>query len=116
MIEAIIPGICLFLILVAVHFAIDIQFQSDFVALNKRRKTPDKDRRIPWYYAMASHVSVHALAVGWFLGFQFGLFEFVAHFMIDVAKCEELTDIHQDQLMHIACKAAWVMLFCSGVI
>jgi len=35
--------------------------------------------------------------------------EFVLHWMIDFAKCENWTGIHTDQALHVACKVAYVL-------
>lgn len=98
--------IYLLLVLLLVHFAIDLQFQSEFVAKNKHRRM--NEGFVPWYYVMTSHVACHALAVGWLLNPLYGALEFVCHFAIDVAKCEGYTNIHVDQGLHVACKVAWV--------
>lgn len=95
------------LTLIAIHFVVDYQFQSEFIAVNKNRhlnKTP-----VPWYYVMASHAACHALPVGWLLASPWlATAEFAAHYIIDVIKCEGKTNIHTDQALHILCKLAWV--------
>ena len=57
------------------------------------------------------HLLYHAGAVALATGsVALGACEFVAHWLIDVAKCVGLTGIHTDQCMHIACKLLWVLL------
>jgi hypothetical protein len=39
-----------------------------------------------------------------------GLGEFVLHTLIDLAKCKGLTNLAVDQVLHLACKALWVVI------
>ena len=103
----------LLLVMAAIHFAVDVQFQSDFVAIHKNRRITE-GRRLPWIYAMLSHTACHGLAVGWFLANPLlGAVEMAAHFVIDCAKCEGYTNIHVDQALHIVCKAAWAAIIVT---
>jgi hypothetical protein len=38
-----------------------------------------------------------------------GIIEVVLHWFIDFAKCENWTNIHIDQLLHIICKAIYIV-------
>lgn len=99
----------LFVLLVAVHFVADYPLQTDFVAKFKCRAASLP--AVPWYYVMAGHAATHGLGVGLATGsVGIGCLEAVAHFGIDVLKCDGLTNIHVDQLLHVLCKAAWVAL------
>lgn len=94
------------------HFVADITFQPDFVAKFKARSASIP--AIPWYYVLTSHAATHAVAVALVTGsVLIGSLELVAHWIIDAAKCEGLTGIHTDQTLHMACKVAWLSVFCS---
>ncbi len=99
----------LFFLLVLGHFVADYPLQTDFVAKFKCRK--NSLEAVPWFYVMAGHAATHALVVVVLTGSPLlGLCELVAHYLIDVAKCESWTGIHTDQLFHVACKAVWALL------
>lgn len=103
----------LMLLLMIVHFVVDYQFQSDFVALNKNRKF--NKTVVPWYYVMLSHCCCHALPLWFLLNPFYAVAELICHFIIDVAKCEGFTNIHVDQFLHMFCKASWVFMVYKGV-
>lgn len=66
---------------------------------------------VPWYYWLASHAATHALFVGYITGsFWFGLLEFWLHAWIDFGKCEKYYGIHDDQILHVVCKLAIVVM------
>lgn len=64
-----------------------------------------------WRYWLSAHAATHATAV-WFVTGNgwLGLAEFVLHWLIDFVKGENLTNIHQDQLLHIICKIVYVII------
>jgi hypothetical protein len=93
--------------LLAGHFLADYPLQTDFVAKFKARAA--SLTAVPWYYVLSGHAATHALAVALATGSPLlGACEFVAHWLIDLAKCEGKTGIHADQALHVACKLAWV--------
>jgi hypothetical protein len=107
-----------FLLAVLVHFTVDIVFQPDFVAKFKARK--NSLAAIPWYYVLMGHAASHGLALGFLalvlcdglpkqIAINLVLFETFAHFVIDVLKNEDLTNIHSDQFLHVVCKAVYAV-------
>jgi hypothetical protein len=99
----------LFVLLVLGHLVADYPLQTDFVAKFKCRRASLPS--VPWYYVMAGHAATHAVSVWLITGSVWlGCAEFVAHYVIDVLKCEGLTNIHVDQSLHVACKVAWLMI------
>lgn len=99
----------LILTLVFVHFLMDYPLQGDFLARAKNRMNPIP--HVPWYHAMSAHAFLHAGAVYIVLGMWWiALLEFIAHFVIDDLKCRGELTYHQDQMLHVGCKIAWVVL------
>lgn len=113
-------------LLLAAHAAFDYALQGDTVAINKNpnAKTPLQEF-VPWYYWLGSHALMHGGAVSlvffllfanvsatvFVLAFWLGLAETVCHFTIDLLKCYKFFSIHIDQLLHLVCKVAWVLVF-----
>lgn len=95
----------LFWLLVA-HAVADYVLQPAAISSDKNRH-----RAAPgmWPYAMAAHCLTNAGAVALATGsVGLGVAEFIAHFAIDMAKCEGWTSRAVDQALHVACKVAWV--------
>jgi len=64
-----------------------------------------------WWHYMTAHALIHAGAVWLVTGnVWFALAEFVLHWAIDFAKCENWTNPHADQALHVACKVAYMLL------
>jgi hypothetical protein len=111
--------------LLAGHALMDFALQSDVMAACKcRRSNHPVQQGVPWYYWLTAHALLHGLAVGvvirwwgydWPPAVGFALAEFVAHWLIDLAKCERLFNIHVDQALHGLCKVAWWGLLVGGV-
>ena len=61
-----------------------------------------------WYYWLSAHALVHGGMI-WFITGNpiFGLAEVILHWIADYAKCENWTNIHTDQLIHITCKIVY---------
>lgn len=98
----------LFGALVAAHAVCDYPLQGDFLARAKNPAAPIPG--VPWVWAMSAHCAIHAGAVGWLTGsLALALFEFAAHFAIDVAKCRGRITFGQDQGLHLLCKATIVL-------
>jgi len=96
--------------LIATHFLCDYPLQGDFIGKFKCRKI-QRDFGIPWWHLMTAHAFIHAGAVLFITNnVYFVLFELIAHFIIDVLKCEGYTNIHVDQTLHIVCKIMYVMV------
>jgi hypothetical protein len=111
----------LFFALVIGHAVGDYPLQSRFMATYKSRHTPPPNEyegerpRGLWVYCLTAHCLVHGGAV-WLIVNEFGydgavwfaLAETLLHWGLDFAKCERWTNFHQDQGLHIVCKAAYV--------
>jgi hypothetical protein len=92
------------------HCLMDYCLQTDFIA---KHKSPHNSLPgVPWYYVMTAHAATHAGVVGFILNPYLGVAEGAAHWIIDLFKCEGLTNIHVDQALHILCKVAWLLIWC----
>lgn len=96
--------------LLAGHALCDYALQTDFIAQNK---CPNNTKQIvPWFYVMSAHCLIHAGAVALITGYgAFACVEFVTHFHLDITKCENKINIHEDQLAHIFCKLMYAASF-----
>lgn len=102
----------LFLLIVA-HSAFDYALQGDTVAVNKNPNAKTElQKHVPWYYWMLSHAFMHGGAVALITNSVWlGIAETVAHFFIDYGKCLKKYGILGDQLLHIACKTTWLIIW-----
>ena len=101
----------IFFSLIALHFICDYTLQSDAIATGKNRTIEYAKFGVPWFYWMTAHAATHGFAVGLFTqNYYLGIFEFLAHFLIDSIKCEKLISLHTDQALHFICKLAWVVI------
>lgn len=98
-----------FLALLMGHAIADFALQSEWMA---KHKSPEQSLAyVPWYYVLGSHGLIHGAAVYVVTGNAWlGLAETVAHFLIDLGKCQHRYGIHADQGLHMACKILWVWL------
>ncbi len=105
------------------HALADFALQSGDMAKGKNRNRPIDLAKIPpgqkpmtiWPYWLTSHALIHAGTVGLITGrWDIALAEFVLHWMIDFAKCENWTGIHSDQALHAACKVLWTVLVMAA--
>ena len=81
---------------------------------SRRRNPPEQQDEFfpPWYAWMSAHALIHGGAVTLVTGFwMLGVLEAGLHAWIDHAKCEGRIDFDQDQLLHLACKLGYVILF-----
>ena len=99
------------------HALADYALQTDTMARGKNRHNvpqgipPGQKVVAVWWHFLSAHALIHAGAVWLVTGnVWFGLAEFVLHWCIDFAKCENWTNPHQDQAFHVACKVAYVLL------
>ena len=103
-----IPMTLLFWLMVG-HVVCDYPLQGDFLARAKNHKAPIPG--IPFYQALGAHALMHAGMVALLThSIALGIAEFVLHCAIDYAKCDGRTSLNQDQALHFACKALWVVL------
>lgn len=105
----------LFFALLIGHALCDYPLQGDFLARAKNATNPIPG--VPWPLAMAAHTAIHAGAV-WFLTgtWMLGLFEFLAHWLIDELKCRGKLDFGADQALHVVCKLVWVILLAQHLL
>lgn len=116
--------IALLFALLVVHALADYPLQGDFLSKAKNRAAPIPG--VPWQQALAAHALIHAggvaaVLLAWALLadmlVEFGAIilllaaaEFVAHWLIDDAKCRGRISFNADQALHVACKAAWAVI------
>ena len=91
------------------HALADYPLQGDFLSRAKNRLAPIPG--VPWYQALAAHAAIHAGFVGlitgsWALAFA----EFIAHALIDDAKCAGRLSYNKDQALHLVCKLGWAAM------
>ena len=99
----------LFFALLIGHALADYPLQGDFLARAKNHRAPIPGA--PWYQALGAHALIHAGMVWVITGFWWmGVMEFSAHAQIDYAKCDGKIDFNTDQLLHVACKAFYVLI------
>lgn len=102
--------------LVAAHFAADFPLQGDTTAIQKSRRTSNPlSKVVPWFYWLTAHAFVQAAGVLIVTGsVVLAAAELVAHWAIDFGKCEDWYSIHVDQFLHLACKAAYLLMIWKG--
>lgn len=117
--ELTMPGtdaLLLFFALLIGHAIADFPLQTDHIAKGKNRHNksavPAGQKPVAvWVHILSAHALVHSGAV-WLLTGVPGLafLEAVAHWSIDFLKCDNAFGPHTDQLLHVGCKVAWVLL------
>lgn len=99
------------------HALADFPLQTEAMAWGKNRhNTP---ANIPagqkpvavWFHYLTAHALIHAGFVWLITGnVFFGVAELLLHWIIDFVKCENITNPHQDQGLHVACKVLYCLL------
>jgi hypothetical protein len=103
----------MFLLLLFGHVLADYPLQGDFMARAKNRFIPIQG--VPALTILVSHALVHAGFVLLITGsLYFAIIELVTHSLIDDLKCEGKLSFNQDQLLHVGCKAAYVLALMVG--
>ena len=94
------------------HALADFVLQPTSMANGKCRhfKSMEKNTGPNWPYWLTAHALVHG-GMAWLItgNILFGLAEVIIHWIIDYAKCENWTNIHTDQILHIVCKAVYIV-------
>ncbi len=108
-------ALVLFFALLIGHALADYPLQGEYLSTHKNRNYQPKagEPRVGglWIHAMTAHSLIQAGFVWAILGRPlFGLVEAGAHFVIDSLKCEKVIGFHTDQLLHVSCKAAYVIV------
>lgn len=95
--------------LLAGHALADYPLQGDFLSKAKNRTAPIPG--VPWPQALGAHVVIHGAFVAIITGLPWLFFaEAIIHWFTDDAKCRGKLTFNQDQAIHLACKAAWLII------
>jgi len=103
-----------FLQFVIGHALGDFVLQGETMARAKSRHYAHASERSetfpPWYYWLLAHALVHG-GIVWFVSGSWALamIEIALHATIDWAKCEHKITFHQDQALHLLCKAGYCL-------
>jgi len=100
--------------LIAGHFIADYPLQSDTIGINKHRLAKTElQKYVPWYYWLTGHAFTHGAMVGLATGiYWLGCLETIAHFLIDLGKCEKKYGLVVDHILHFICKIIWLVIWC----
>jgi hypothetical protein len=99
----------LFAAFAVVHFIADFPLQGDYLARNKIRSNAGNTSE--WLVALCAHSIIQAGGVWLVTGLPaFAIAEFLLHGLIDLAKGEGKFGLVVDQLLHLACKACYVLV------
>ncbi|MCA0318192.1 MAG: DUF3307 domain-containing protein [Proteobacteria bacterium] len=106
-----------FLAMLIAHAVCDYPLQGDWLSKAKNHNLSLVPGEVIWPHALAAHAGIHAGAV-WFLtgSIVLGALEFVAHCLIDWAKCDGRLSYNQDQALHVLCKVVWAVLLAKGLV
>jgi hypothetical protein len=106
----------LFLFLVA-HAIADFGLQSSNMAKFKNKHNvptniPKGQKLVSvWQYYLSAHALIHGGIIYFVSGnFILGLIETLSHWIIDYIKCENITNPHIDQILHIICKVLYLFI------
>lgn len=95
------------------HALADFPLQGEWLATRKNRRTAADTGE--WIVALAAHATIHAGAVWLVSGsLALGIVEFFAHALIDFGKSAGKYGLAGDQLLHLACKAGYVVFLMWG--
>jgi hypothetical protein len=98
--------LAVFCALVVFHALADFPLQGDYLA-RKKVKSAANDAS-EWMVALGAHSLIHAGAVWLVTGSKLlGLAELILHASIDHSKGRGCFGLVTDQLLHLACKAAY---------
>ena len=99
-----------FLLLLAAHWLADYPLQGDFLAKAKQ----SGPLRI---YHLIAHAGIHAGAVTIVTGsVVLGIFEWVAHTIIDELKIRGKTTFAIDQALHVICKIVYIIVLGTNLV
>jgi hypothetical protein len=101
------PPFEMLIALLVMHMLADYPLQGAFLAEAKNPNTRLGDEF--WPYALSAHALIQGGGVWLITGSVWlCLAEAMIHALIDMAKCEGLYGMFADQMLHGACKVAWV--------
>lgn len=102
------------------HALADFSLQTEWMSKNKNRNRkpdyiPEGQKYTPtWFYVLSAHALVHGGMVFLITGRVYlGILETILHWIADFAKCENWTNPHTDQLIHICSKLLWYTIIQS---
>lgn len=113
-------GLNLLFALLIGHALADYPLQGDAIAKGKNRHNPpygiptgQKPCAVWWHY-LTDHSLIHSDFVWLLTGYvAFAIAELVLHWWIDFAKCENRTNPHEDQALHVCCKISYVIIIAT---
>lgn len=96
-------------LLISGHALADYPLQGDFLSKAKNRANPIPG--VPWYQGLWAHSAIQGGMIGLVTGsLALGIFEFIAHWIIDDGKSMGYISYNEDQALHVVCKIAWVLI------
>jgi len=105
----------IFIKLLMMHALTDFSLQSDAMAKGKNRHKkpdyiPEGQKLTPcWIYWLSAHALISGGGVWIVTGkWWWGITETVLHWIFDFMKCDNKTNPHQDQLLHIASRLIYL--------
>lgn len=105
-------AITMFAWLFIAHALFDYPLQGDWLAKAKNPTLDVVQGESIWFLALTSHASIQAGGVWIVTGaWQLASLEFVAHWIIDFFRCKGYFSYNLDQVLHVVCKATWVIFF-----
>ena len=101
--------VSLFFALLVAHTLADFPLQGDYLARQKVRTSATCTT--DWLVALSAHSIIHAGGVWLFTGsLTLGFAEFTLHWLIDLSKGEGKFGLVVDQILHLSCKLAYVLI------
>jgi hypothetical protein len=107
----------LIFILIAFHAVADFALQTPLMAKLKNRHNkpddiPNGQKSVPtWPFWLSAHGLIHGILVYFATGIVwFGITETIIHCIIDFAKCENVTNPYQDQILHYLSKIPYIIV------
>lgn len=96
------------------HALADFVLQPEVMGYGKNRNNEihrEAQTLFPnWFYWMSAHAVVHGGIVYIITGsLAMGVLETLIHGLTDYSKCEGRISMHQDQVIHIGCKAGYAV-------
>lgn len=96
------------LLLLGAHWLADYPLQGQFLS-DAKVQGPLR------FYHLTAHAGIHGAAVALATGSVWlGIAEWVAHTIIDELKVKGWTTFAFDQVLHIACKATWLLVVAAS--
>ncbi|WP_367873520.1 DUF3307 domain-containing protein [Luteolibacter sp. Populi] len=97
------------------HALADFPLQGDYLAREKQRSTATGTKE--WLIALTAHALIHSGGV-WIVSGSvlLGAIELCMHWLIDFGKGEGKYGYVADQLLHLSCKAGYVIAISQGLI